>query len=436
MNPFLYNFLNVFRSDDKNNKNGSKPKKKVPQKALKSKPNLKKLPAPKVTKKITATNPKLLNSNNLRKLPIKNLVKSIAKTRVVKKLNPFREVEKNVVLLRLEDNPIIKPKEDNWWEAWQTFNPGVVVLDNRVHLLYRAMGGDSVSRFGYAVSSDGYHVDDRVSNPVFEHKTKARDYDNGFYYSYHSGGSFAGAEDPCITYIEEDDKLYITYTACEDGLRVGLTTISREDFLKRNWKFSDPLILSRPGEIHKNWVIFPEKINGKYAILHNICKGIAIDYVDELTPQFTHKITSHDPQYNPTLRENCWDSFIRGTGTSPIKTKKGWLVFYHAMSKGDYGRYKIGAMLLDLNDPSKELFRSKYPVLEPNDNHHENCGCKPGIVYTKGAVVKDNKLLLYYGASDNYICVAYADMDDFLESLTHNRKPNLILKLLKKIKGK
>lgn len=329
-----------------------------------------------------------------------------------------------VALVRAEENPIISPKPENGWETWQTFNPGVILLDNKVHLLYRAIGEDGISRLGYAVSSDGFTIDERLSYPVYEHKLN-----NGkqtfTVYSYFSGGSFGGAEDPRPVRVDEEDVFYMTHTACDDGLRVALTSIKVDDFLKRKWKWKKPALISPPGEVHKNWLIFPEKIHGKYAILHSINPEILVDYVDTLDFEDGVYITSF---HGGEPRKNCWDKWVRGVGPAPIKTKYGWLVFYHAIDN-DWSKYKVGAMLLDLNDPTKVLYRAKEPVLEPSEDY-ENNGYKGGVVYVSGAIVKDDNLLVYYGAADSFVGVAYAPFEKFLHALMRGEKQKLSAKKL------
>ncbi|GBD34146.1 1,4-beta-mannosyl-N-acetylglucosamine phosphorylase [bacterium HR34] len=327
--------------------------------------------------------------------------------------------------VRYEENPIIAPKEENEWEAWQTFNPTAIVLNNQVHFLYRAVGKDGISRFGYALSNDGFIIDERLPYPVYEHKIPRPVFN---IYSYFSGGSWGGAEDPRIVRVNNEDTLYMTYTACDNCLGIAITSIKLEDFLNRRWKWKDPKIISKPGEVHKNWVIFPEKINGKYAILHSINPNISIAYRDSLEFKEGEYIESY---YKPEFRENCWDNWTRGVGPVPIKTEYGWLIFYHAISANDFGKYKVGAMLLDLKDPTKILVRSPYPILEPNDIY-ENNGCKSGVVYASGAVVKDGNILIYYGASDSYVCVAYANLEEFLTALIKNQKLKLITQTLKR----
>lgn len=324
---------------------------------------------------------------------------------------------------KIKENPIIAPKPENNWEAWQTFNPGVILIDSKVHFLYRAIGEDGISRLGYAISSDGFHIDERLSYPVYEHKIKERIF---YIFSYLSGGSFGGAEDPRLVRVDDEDVLYMTYTACDDGLRVALTSIKVEDFLNKRWKWKKPVLISPPSEVHKNWSIFPEKINGKYAILHSIKPNIQIEYVDSLEFDGTTYIKSiHDG--GP--RKRCWDKWLRGAGAPSLKTKYGWLLFYHAMDN-DWSKYKVGVMLLDLKDPTKILHRAKKPVLEPEE-FYENNGYKPGIVYVSGAVVKNGNLLVYYGGADNYVGIAYANLDEFLEALRKESKPRFKLKTLK-----
>lgn len=356
-------------------------------------------------------------------------IKSVKKRRPTRQISAKKVTKKKLasplVLTKSEENPIISPKPENGWETWQTFNPGVILIDNKVHFLYRAIGEDGISRLGYAVSSDGFTIDERLPFPVYEHKTKGAAKFN--IYSFFSGGSFGGAEDPRLTRVDEEDALYMTYTACNKGLRVALTSIKVDDFLKKDWKWKKPTLISPPGEIHKNWLIFPEKIHGKYAILHSIKPNIQIEYVDSLgfdNIEYIQSFHGGGPQ------KRCWDKWLRGAGAPPLKTEEGWLLFYHAMDN-DWSKYKVGAMLLDLNDPTKVLFRASEPVLEPSEDY-ENNGYKGGVVYISGAVVKDGNLLAYYGASDNCVGVVYAPLEEFLKALKTVSKPKLRTKILKK----
>lgn len=344
------------------------------------------------------------------------------KSQKIKKLLPGKLAGQGLV--KHKGNPIISPIAENGWEAWQTFNPGVVMLDGKIHFLYRAIGDDGISRLGYAVSSDGFHIDERLPYPVYEHNTKSLGY---VLHSYASGGSWGGAEDPRIVRVGNENRLYVTYTACDNGLRVGLTSIVVDDFFSKKWNWKPSLLISPPGEVHKNWLIFPEKINGKYAVLHSIKPDIQIQYLDNLDFDDGNYIES---LYGGGERKDCWDKWIRGAGSPPLKTRDGWLLFYHAMDD-DWSKYKVGVMLLDLKDPTKVLYRAKNPVIEP-EKEYENNGYKSGVVYVSGAVIKNGKLLVYYGCADSYVGVAYADLDQFLEMLKNKEAPKLKVKALKK----
>ena len=379
----------------------------------------------------SSLNKKVLVKGVLKKIVVK---RSASKKTINRKKRAITSVDKKqinaVVFNKHTDNPIIFPKENNDWEAWQTFNPGVILLENKIHFLYRAIGRDGISRFGYAASSDGFRINERSFSPVYEHRIGQSPFFN--IYSYFSGGSWGGAEDPRIVRVEGEDVLYMTYTACDEGLRMALTSIKVSDFLSKKWNWKPPVLISPPGEVNKNWIIFPEKINGKYAVLHSISPEILIDYFDNLDFNGKTYIQSY---YNGKNRKNCWDSWVRGAGAPPIKTKHGWLLFYHAMSVKNMSQYQVGAMLLDLDNPTNILYRSQEPVMEPEE-WYENNGFKAGIVYASGVVVKNGLLLLYYGGSDSYVCVAHAPFEEFVEALIREGKPKLKIKIVKKIKNK
>ena len=312
------------------------------------------------------------------------------------------------------ENPIIAPKTENRWETRQAFNPGVILLEDKIHFLYRAIGEDGISRLGYAASYDGVTIYERLPYPVYEHPVNCKTINQ----VSASGGGIGGCEDARIVRVEEEDVLYMTYTIYDSGLSVGLTSIKVQDFLNKKWEWKFPKSISAPLEIHKNWVIFPEKINGKYAVLHSINPKISIAYVDSLKFKDGEYIHS---SYGAEIRENCWDNKLRGAGPPPIKTKHGWLLLYHAIDNSEPWKYKIGAMLLDLKNPAKIINRYKNPILEP-DEYYENNGFKGSVVYTPGAVVKNGNLLVYYGGADSCVCVAYANLDNFIESLLWERE--------------
>ena len=371
----------------------------------------------------------------------KPLVKKvIASARVSKKTVKRKTPEKLFkrkkaaprVFKKFEGNPIIKPTPHLFWESEAVFNPAAVVHDGRIHLFYRALGHDGISRFGYASSKDGIHFDQRLPYPVYvtENFAEAKDhypytsparltYDTAMYVS---GGGWGGCEDPRAVKI--DERVYLTFNMFNgwNSMRVAFTSILGEDISRANWAWSDFAYLSRPGDRQKNWVLFPEKIHGKFAVFHNLDKGdssrVHIAYMDKLDmSQAPSQQDAPDPH---TLPDHivAWHNRTRSAAAPPIKTEDGWLLFYHAMDKDDPSRYKVGALLLDLDEPTKILYRSSYPVLEPNEWYENDW--KPGIIYVSGAVVKDGTLFLYYGGGDKHVAVAQANLREFIRKLKSN----------------
>ena len=175
-------------------------------------------------------------------------VRLVGRRKVKKKTVQTAKKQKNredyfrlLEFIKAKENPILSPNPENGWEAWQTFNPGVIILDNKIHFIYRAIGEDYISRFGYASSQDGFTIDERLPYPVFEHILTGYIFN---YFSYASGGSFGGCEDPRITQVKGEDKLYMTYTACDQGLRLGLTSIKVDDFIQKKWNWKRPVLIS------------------------------------------------------------------------------------------------------------------------------------------------------------------------------------------------
>lgn len=322
-------------------------------------------------------------------------------------------------------NPILSPKSEHAWEAFNTFNPAAVDAGGKVHLLYRAQGYDYISVIGYAASVDGYHISERHAEPVYEPSEQ-------FEYTgvskprhisrrYVSGGGYGGCEDPRLTLIGE--RLYMTYVAF-DGFnppRVALTSILLDDFLHHRFLWERPVLISPPGAVDKNAVIFPEKVNGKYVIMHRIYPDILIDFVDTLAFDGTWWLKG---EHHIKPRRDKWDSKKIGAGAPPIKTAAGWLLIYQSVGYQDPSKYKIGAMLLDLADPTKVLHRSDAPILEP-DEQYENEGFKSGVTYPCGAVVKDGTLFVYYGGADSYVCVATTNLKEFLTELQYSEVTKL-----------
>lgn len=333
---------------------------------------------------------------------------------------PRKKIQK-VLLKRAEKNPILRPNPNNAWEAYAIYNAAALYLEDKVHLVYRTIISTGESVLGYATSKDGIHIDYRSNKPIYCCEVNREKFsDNRFSLPYGSGGSWSGCEDPRLTCIE--DTIYMTYTVF-NGFHppyMALTSIKVCDFLNKQWNWKNAIRISSMYEMHKNWVVFPEKINGKFAILHSLTPKILVDYFDSLDEENIY-VKSH---YNPEDRSIYWDNWMRGAGPPPIKTKEGWLLLYHAMDCNDPDKYKIGALILDLNDPTKIRYRSAYPILEPQA-HYEMEGLKSGVVYSCGTALIDETFFVYYGAADTVLCTAHANLDHLLTGIKNSRAPAL-----------
>lgn len=365
---------------------------------------------------------KIIKSRGLKGSGKKKIKKLSTKKKVAKKITRKISV---LDLKRSKKNPIIEPTDNRHWESKATFNPTAFYNDGKVHIIYRAIGDDDISVLGYAKSDDGHNVAPQskelayhLYNKQYLKKSSKKNVPPIIYSS--GGGWGGGCEDPRLTLL--GDKVYMIYTSFDGwgSVRMAMTSITLEDFISRRWNWEEPVLISPPGEIHKNWVLFPEKIKGKYAILHSISPEIMINYFESLDEldgdNYIYSVHQGSPMWDTR------DKFIRGVGPSPIKTKYGWLVLYHKMEKHETHRYKLWAMILDLKDPTKILYQGNKPILEP-DEWYENEGYKGGVVYSCGAVVKDGVLFVYYGGADKVSCVATADLDKFLKELVHSSAP-------------
>ncbi|MFH1705461.1 MAG: hypothetical protein ABH867_00970 [Patescibacteria group bacterium] len=306
-------------------------------------------------------------------------------------------------LEKYRQNPIIRPDPERSWEEKAVFNPTAVYEQGKIYLIYRAMSEDNISTLGCAISEDGFNFDQRLEEPIYVPRLK--------FEQKRKKGIFSGCEDPRITKIKK--RFYLFYTAY-DGInppRVALSSISVEDFVNQRWLWSAPVLISPPGIDDKNTCLFPEKINGKYVIFHRVGgKEIAIDYVDSLKfngDYFLEKKAAISP------REGCWDNFKIGVAGPPIKTKSGWLLFYHGVSSVDQ-EYRVGFMVLALKDPTKVIYRTEYPVLEATESFERQGGMFDNVVFPCGTILVNNKVFVYYGGADEVVCVASADLDQLL----------------------
>lgn len=306
-------------------------------------------------------------------------------------------------LVRYSGNPILSPIKEHSWENKYVLNAASFRLGDQVYILYRAYGDDQVSRIGLAVS-DGFNILERLPEPVFTPGTEKES---------------RGCEDPRVVII--NDEIYMMYTAYDGVIaQISAASIKVQDFLERRFDRWNRKGLAFKDVWNKDAILFPEKIQGKYVIYHRIEPSIWVSYMDELefpVPRKRHAIIM-GPRSG-----RMWDSLKIGSGTQPIKTRYGWLMIYHGVDRKLV--YRLGVLLVDLNNPELLIYRSPNPVLQPEQDYEIGSGSDswvPNVVFTCGAVgasdkkilEDDDQILVYYGAADTHIAVATATVADLI----------------------
>jgi predicted GH43/DUF377 family glycosyl hydrolase len=206
--------------------------------------------------------------------------------------------------------------------------------------------------------------------------------------------------------VKVGDTYQLTFTEVSQyGVGVGL--IQTQD-----WKrFKHQGMIFPPH--NKDCAIFEERINGNYYALHRPSSPqlggnyIWIAESPDLIHWGNHKCIA-------TSRKGYWDSARVGAGAAPIKTSEGWLEIYHGANEKH--QYCLGALLLDLNDPSTVLARSEEPIMQPTERY-ELTGFFGHVVFTNGHVVEGDRIRMYYGASDEVICGADLSISEILKTL-------------------
>jgi predicted GH43/DUF377 family glycosyl hydrolase len=214
-----------------------------------------------------------------------------------------------------------------------------------------------------------------------------------------------GIEDCRVSVI--DGTYYMTYTqVSENGVGVGLMHT-------RDW-----VHFGREGMIlpphNKDCALFEAKIGGQYYCLH---RPSGVDLGGNFIWIAASPDLVHWGRHQCLLRTRAgmWDSARVGAGAAPIRTSEGWLDIYHGADSQH--RYCLGAVLLDLEDPTRVLARSYEPLLEPVADYEQK-GFFGNVVFTNGHLVEGDEVTMYYGASDQVICGAKLSISRILAQLS------------------
>jgi beta-1,2-mannobiose phosphorylase / 1,2-beta-oligomannan phosphorylase len=312
-------------------------------------------------------------------------------------LHPNKELFK-----RFPGNPILEPRAKINWEAHGVFNPAAIELNETISLIYRAMSDNDTSTMGYVESKDGEKMIHRSTKPIYMPREE--------FESKHKEG-YSGCEDPRLVLINET--IYMTYTAFDGSTpRVAVTSISKKDFIEKKWKkWAKPELITPPDISNKDACIIPEKTKHGYVIIHRVNESICADMFETL--DFTReKVKKCIEILSP--RRGMWDGQKVGLAAPPIKTKYGWLALYHGVS--DRQVYRIGAILLDLKDPTIVIGRTTLPIFEPMESY-ELEGVVPNVVFPCGMIKRKDKLYVYYGGADRVVALATVKISDLLKTV-------------------
>ncbi len=209
-----------------------------------------------------------------------------------------------------------------------------------------------------------------------------------------------------VKFMDEDDKInyYATYTAY-DGTTIMPKLLETDDY----YHFR---VMPLHGEIARNkgMALFPRKVKGKYAMLCRL-DGFNnyIAFSDNITLWREAKMLQK-PKY-------AWELIQIGNCGSPIETEEGWLVLTHGV--GPMREYAIGASLFDLDNPEKEIGRSKTPLLIPNSKERE--GYVPNVVYSCGSMIHNEDLIIPYAMSDYSSTYASVNLKELLNELKNSK---------------
>ena len=175
------------------------------------------------------------------------------------------------------------------------------------------------------------------------------------------------------------------------------------------WERLGPIVV---GEDNKDHMLFPRKINGRYAALHRRWPKVWIAYSDDL-----HSWAEKDmaPIYGPR-QENWWDCKSVGSNGVPIETPHGWLMINHGYDESH--TYRFGVILLDLDDPTRVIRRPKEPIFWPEELW-ELRGDVPNVVFSCANPVVGDTVYVFYGGADHVIGLATCPFSDLIDYALH-----------------
>ena len=292
------------------------------------------------------------------------------------------------IVHRWGGNPLIDI-QDLSFPCSDVHNAGIVRMNGNVMMLVTIESLQGYTRIHRAASWDGINFSVDAKPFMTPPKSGPRVLYEGF-----------GVRDPRITPM--DGKFYITYLAeGQTGWRLALACTKDFESVEYLGYLSQVDV--------KNGILFPKKIGGRYALLKRPCTGsIWISYSDDLTFWGDEKVVM-------TPRSGHWDNTRIGGSAVPIEIQQGWLLIYYGFRETDSGGLmRLGAAILDHDDPSKVIARSSIPLLSPHEPY-ERIGDIPNMLFCCGAILREGELFIYYGGSDSCICLGTVKLEEVIE---------------------
>ena len=338
-------------------------------------------------------------------------------------------------MLKIKDEGIILEKTNLEFENKAVLNPACIQVDDITHMFYRAINDKNISSIGYCQLKDS-KVIKRLKEPILFPEF---DYEKN------------GVEDPRIVLL---DNVYHLFYSAYDGRetavahatsvdlinfkKLGKITprftwdeaedLFRKSHIREEYRHFEALTKDIGGRKvllwEKDTCLFSKKIGGKFALLHRIMPGIQIIYFDnfsDLTDNFWREYLKRLGSYIVMDPMYPFESEKIGMGAPPIETPEGWLLITQGVEDTPDGLiYHAGAALLDLKNPLKVIGRLKEPLFSPKESW-EKVGRVNNVVFPSGAVVKNKKLYIYYGAADTVIAVKSLNLEELLKELKKNK---------------
>ncbi len=297
---------------------------------------------------------------------------------------------------RHPDNPILSVKD--WpYPANSVFNAAAAEVDGKILLLARVEDFRGISHLTVARSDNGIDKWEIDAHPTIKPEPE------------HYPEELWGIEDPRITWLEELGQWAVTYTAfSEGGPLVSLATT--KDF--KTFQRLGPVM---PPE-DKDAALFPVRFDGRWAMLHRpVAKVVTIEAHIWLSFSPNLKHWGEHMELIHARRGAWWDANKIGLSAPPMQTPEGWLVLYHGVRTTASGSiYRLGLVLLDLEDPRKVIRRSDEWIFGPKASY-EREGDVDDVVFPCGWINKDGNIMMFYGAADSRICLATASLKDLVD---------------------